>query len=233
MVDLLTDKKILVFSPHSDDVSIGSGGFLSELARENTIIPLLAYTGWRGVETVSSKAKATRIREDEMRRESRALGIKPPVFLRLSTYERDTLATQTRDVAVLKRVIQKEAPDIIFLPNRHDLHPRHRLLTRLLLTALKELRYSVTLLYYEIPWSAFSGHEFNFIVPLSARAVKKKLAGIKVHTSQLARTDFIRMSKALLALRAGMVPEQKIGGYGSSVNLGKWLEVYKYQEFKA
>ena len=226
----IKDKKILAFSPHSDDLSIGAGGFLSELTLENKTIPVLGYTGWRGVEGTKSKDEAIKIREREMGGEASILGLESPIFLRLLTYEDDKMASQTRDVKKIKDFLRKERPDIIFLPNRNDLHPRHRLLTRLVLAAIKETGLKATLIFYEIPWSVFSGSEFNFIVPLSRKAAAKKLNAIRAHSSQLARTDFVRLSKALLALRAGMVPEQKIGGYGSSINLGRWVEVYKYQQ---
>lgn len=229
-VNGIKDKKILAFSPHSDDLSIGAGGFLSELALGNRVVPVLGYTGWRGVEGAKNKDEATKIREDEMRKEAEILGLKSPIFLRLLTYTDDKMASQTMDVKKIKGFLRKERPGIVFLPNRNDLHPRHRFLTRLVLTALKETGLKATFIFYEIPWSVFSGSEFNFIVPLSKAAVNRKISAIKAHSSQLARTDFVRLSKALLALRAGMVPEQKIGGYGSSINLGRWVEVYKYQQ---
>ena len=86
------------------------------------------------------------------------------------------------------------------------------------------------LFFYEIPWSVFSSREFNFIVPLSKEMAGKKITAIKAHKSQLKRTNFVRLAKALLSLRSGMVPEQKIAGYGSKISLGNWLEVYKYKK---
>ena len=165
-----------------------------------------------------------------MKKEAGILGLESPVFLRLLTYEDDKMASQTKDVKKIKDLLKCKRPDIIFLPNRNDLHPRHRFLTQLVLAAKKETGLKATLIFYEIPWSVFSGSEFNFIMPLSKAAADKKISAIRAHTSQLARTDFVRLSKALLALRAVMVPEQKIGGYGSSINLGRWVEVYKYQQ---
>ena len=82
--------------------------------------------------------------------------------------------------------------------------------------------------FYEIPWSVFSSSEYNFIVPLTKELAGKKIEAIKAHKSQLARTDFVKLAKSLMALRAGMVPEQKITGYGSKFSLSNWVEVYKY-----
>jgi len=228
----ISDKKILAFSPHSDDLSIGAGGFLAHLSKTNNIKPVLAYTGWRGVKDNNPVAGAIKTREKEMEQETHILGIKEPIFLHLLTYENDNKEDRKKDAIKIKEVIRREKPDIIFLPNEKDIHPRHKLLSFLILSVLKELEISIELFFYEIPWSVFSGEEFNFVVPLSNKLVSKKINAIKVHKSQLARTNFVRLSKALLSLRAGMVPEQKIAGYGESVSLGNWVEVYKHKLLK-
>lgn len=229
LVNSFSGKKILAFSPHSDDLSIGAGGFLAELSRSNSIQPVLAYAGWRGVDGNLSPERATQIREDEMREEARILRIEPPKFLRLSTYEKNLSKTRAADRETLRGLVLKERPDMVFLPNSRDIHPRHALLTRLVASVLRGLKFKGEVFFYEIPWSIFSGVEINFIVPLKKEWVERKILAIRSHKSQLKRTDFVRLTKALLALRAGMVPEQKIGGYGSSIDLGRWVEVYKYK----
>ncbi len=225
-------QKILAFAPHSDDLSIGAGGFLSHLSEKNILISVCAYTGWRGVNNELVKEKAVLTREKEMKQESNILGSKKTVFLKLLTYESDKQEYKEKDISKIKKLIKIEKPSIIFLPNKHDLHPRHRLLTQLILKAIKEENKPIQLFFYEIPWSVFSGSEFNFIVPLNRKSFNKKVSAIKVHLSQLKRTNFVKLAKALLDLRAGMVPEQKISGYGTKSSLSNWLEVYKFEKFK-
>lgn len=231
-VNHIKQNKIIAFAPHSDDLSIGAGGFLAQLGKDNHITPVLAYSGWRGVEGNLPKEKATLLREKEMFQETKVLKIKPPIFLRLPSYEKDNSTNRAVDVLKIKAIITQECPSIIFLPNKFDLHPRHQLLSHSVLKALKDLCFSVKLFFYEIPWSVFSSAEYNFIVPLTNDLMKRKIEAIKNHKSQLSRTNFVRLSKALLALRAGMVPEQKINGYGSSGSIGNWVEVYKYKNLK-
>ena len=169
-----------------------------------------------------------------MKKEAKILKIRSPIFLQLTTYEKNTPQLRKADKEKIKTVIRKEKPVIIFLSNQYDLHPRHKLLSRLILDVLKGLKWKGELFFYEIPWSVFSGNEFDFIVPLSSKLMKQKINAIKVHKSQLKRTDFVRLSKALLALRAGMVPEQKITGYGADkISLGEWVEVYKYTKLES
>ena len=232
VINGIKQKNILAFGPHSDDLSIGAGGFLSHLAKNNKVVPVCGYTGWRGVNEAHSQDEAILIREKEMARESKMLGAKKPIFLRLKTYETETKKDKENDIKKIELLLKKENPEIIFLPNPLDLHPRHKLLTQLVLRSLLKINKNVGIFFYEIPWSVFSGNEFNFIVPLSKDLVKQKIEAIKAHKSQLKRTNFVKLSKALMSLRAGMVPEQKITGYGSNFSLSNWVEVYKYKTFK-
>jgi len=233
VINGIEGKKILAFAPHSDDLSIGAGGFIAHLAVKNSIIPVCGYTGWRGVNGADSKTEAILLREKEMKKEAEVLGLKKPIFLHLQTYETDSKTAKQQDIEKIKKVLIKEKPELIFLANSQDLHPRHRLFTRLILEALEQIKIkNIGLIFYEIPWSVFSSNEFNFIVPLSKELVQKKINAIKAHKSQLVRTNFVKLAKALLALRAGMVPEQKISGYGSKSSLSNWVEVYKYKTFK-
>lgn len=231
-VDGIKHKKILAFAPHSDDLSIGAGGFLSNLAKTNTIVPVCAFSGWRGVNKAPSKKEAILIREKEMHEEAEILSFKAPIFLDLETYESDEKSSERRDIQRIKELVGEIKPNIIFLPNKLDLHPRHKLLTKLILSALGKNK-NIALFFYEIPWSVFSGNEYNFIVPLSKEMAIKKIRAIEKHKSQLKRTNFVKLAKALLALRAGMVPEQKITGYGSKFSLGNWVEVYNYKGLNA
>jgi LmbE family N-acetylglucosaminyl deacetylase len=218
--------KIIAFSPHADDLSISAGGFLSHLTTHNQVVPALAYTGWRGVMGHPSRRAAIARREKEMRREARILSLADPVFLRLSTYEDTSPKARTHDVAKIKSFLLRMKPDLILAPAITDQHPRHRLLTSLIRRALKTSRLRVQLLTYETPWSLFKNEDINFLVPLSRPAFIKKIKAIGVHASQLSRTDFVKISRALSTFRAAASPEQLLG-YGSSGYLGQWLEAYR------
>jgi len=113
-------KKVLAFSPHSDDLSISAGGFLYNLSRKNQVIPVLGFTGWRGVVGRESKKKAILMREEEMRREASVLGLEEPVFLELRSYEKDDRGSSRKDGRVVRELIEKVRPDIVLVPNRRD-----------------------------------------------------------------------------------------------------------------
>ena len=109
IINGINQKKILAFAPHSDDLSIGAGGFISHLAKINKVIPVCGYTGWRGVNNASSEKKAIFIREQEMKKEAKILGAKPPIFLRLKTYETEGKISEKSDVKKIKLLLKKEA----------------------------------------------------------------------------------------------------------------------------
>lgn len=50
-------KKIMLVSPHSDDISVACGAIISALAPLNTIQPVLFFSGFRGV-AGENKAKS-------------------------------------------------------------------------------------------------------------------------------------------------------------------------------
>jgi len=217
------NKRIVVIAPHSDDVSISCGGTINVLARYNKITPVLFFTGYRGVEGETIK-QATAIREDEMRKEAKILGIIPPVFLRLESYDEENFSIHEEDIIEVENFLIKQNPDIIFLPKKDDAQPRHKLATQIILKALRtpylereEQTEPTKLFFYESPWSLFSAFEFNSAFFLSNLNLNKKVRAIKAHTSQLKRTAFDRATRNLAELRGITVVEQRMAGYGRNI----------------
>jgi LmbE family N-acetylglucosaminyl deacetylase len=225
-------KTVLAFSPHSDDLSICAGGFLFRLAKENKVIPVLGFTGWRGVSKKVAKKNAIALREKEMKKEAKVLGMEKPVYMGLDSYDKDTAKNRRKDKQAVKDVITKVQPDVILVPSRADTQPRHKLLTDFVVKALKNTDKEVTMVYYETPWSLFEADQINLLVPLSKEVKEKKMKGVKSHKSQLVRNDFIKISKAMLEHRALVLPEQLIGGFGSKLSLGSWMEVFSFETVK-
>lgn len=223
-------KKIVLISPHSDDVSVNIGGAVLVLAKNNKITPLLFYAGFRGVTGVSEE-EGTRVREKEMESESRVLGIEAPRFLRLKTYLKDDTDAFCDDQEKLKKVFLKIDPDIIFLPQRGDEQPRHRLATKLTLEALKSVKKKAVLYYYESVWSIFPANEFNAIFCYNEDVMQEKMEAIRVHVSQLARSPFDRAAMSLASFRACVTPEQRLASYGKTPEkYAPYFECFKKEE---
>ena len=226
VIKAFKNKTVLAFSPHSDDLSISAGGFLSRLSSKNDVIPVLGFTGWRGVSKKLKKESAIALREKEMKKEAKVLGLEAPLFLGLRSYEDDTSENRRIDRKAVKDVIKNLQPDMILVPSRSDTQPRHKLLTEFVTKSLTRLNKQVTVVYYETPWSLFNADQINLLVPLSKETKAKKMKGVKAHSSQLVRKDFIKISNAMLEHRALVLPEQIIGGFGSNLNLGNWIEAF-------
>lgn len=211
----LRNKNILLISPHSDDVSVNMGGAVLLLNERNKINPLLFYTGFRGVANIGN-AEATQIREEEMTEEAEILGIEEPVFLQLKSYLEDDIKTLQEDKNKLSQVLEPLDPDIIFLPAKNDLQPRHKLATQITLDALKgfQSKKEIILFYYESVWSIFNAFEFDTVFAYDDKVMRKKLEAIQVHKSQLKRTPFDRAAQSLASFRACITPEQRIAEYG-------------------
>jgi len=222
------NQRILAFSPHSDDLSIGAGGLLTMLARRNHVQPVLGFTGWRGVGDDMTKNEAIQIREAEMREEAKILGMEPPLFLQLLSYEEQSDDAAKADIESVKNLLSDFEPAVLLLPDQQDQHPRHAQLTAIALAAVAQLKLAVDIVYYETPWSMLDTAKINLVVPLEQRAVAAKNHAISAHESQLARNDFLEIAKAMMILRAYVVPEL-LGGLGESSDLGRRAEVYSYQ----
>src|SRR3989338_1309947 len=226
------NKKVLAFSPHADDLSIAAGCFLHMLSQGNKVQPVLGFTGWRGVNSGLAKEVAIAVREKEMMVEAKVLELQPPILLRLLSYENTDELSQDKDSLAVEEMINQEQPEIIFLPSQGDSQPRHRALTNYVRQAVQLCGLSVVMVYYETPWSLFAADQINLLVPLDKRVMVRKTKAIKAHMSQIARTDFAKISRTMLEYRALTIPEQIVGGFGSQTDLGKWMEVYQIRNYK-
>lgn len=238
-------KRMVVVSPHSDDVSVSCGSTVRALACLNKIMPLLFFSGYRGV-AEKDKEKATEIREKEMAKEAKILGVEQPVFLRLRSYEsqrpnqparENPRSLEKEDVSRVEEILIRHSPEIIFLPKEDDLHPTHCLASDLCLRALqtpfwqmeRDRRKFPQLIFYENPWSLFDAFEFNLISIFSEKEFLKNIKAVQVHRSQLKRTPFDRAAQSFAAFRGSTVPEQRIFGYGKDT---KGMSKYFIEAFK-
>lgn len=74
---------------------------------------------------------------------------------------------------------------------------------------------SVLLFMYEGPWSLFQKGSYNTIFSPSLDHFARKQAAIKEHKSQTGRTPYDVAADSLAQLRAALVPEQDLAGFGA------------------
>lgn len=211
-------KKIVIISPHPDDVAINCGGSLTLLRKFNKITALIMTTGYRSQIPKKTKKEIIKIREKEAIGESKILGF-TPYFLRLSFYDKYHGDIEKKDIKKIIKKLKQIKPDILLIPHKNDKHPIHRLSRKIILKCLKKMRRKVDLWNYETMWSLFSPEEFNLIVSFSEEFLKLKIKAIKQHKSQIARTPFEVAAYSLAKFRGAIVPEQELFGFGEKSTL--------------
>ncbi len=100
--------------------------------------------------------------------------------------------------ALLRPILKREAPALIYLPHRQDSHPDHQAAWPVLRAALKRsgLR-APALRAYEV-WTPLS--QFDEVQDITA-VMSRKLRAIRAHRSQLDEFDYARAVRGLNAYR--------------------------------
>jgi len=212
-------EKILALSPHSDDESIGCGGFLLAHAGRAEIQIVNVYNGdgggaleegpWRNDPGYRSRLVDVRARElDQVAGTLRASRV-----TRFGVSDCDGAPGAT-EVAALRRILQTFTPEVMLLPWILDNHPHHKSTNRLLADAAQGLDFLV--LGYEV-WSLLSPNAYLDISDVQDR--KRDLIGL--HVSQLRTVDYLAYSEALAGVRAfhNPVRENRTGAVEAFVAL--------------
>jgi LmbE family N-acetylglucosaminyl deacetylase len=148
---LPSGRRILVIAPHCDDETLGCGGTLALLARNQCTIRVVVLTNSNGGEAVAGKdaANITRTRRAESKAALGVLGVEDVVFLD----EPDgALSLSPRFMAATAALVDEFQPDWLFVPSIHDYHRDHVAAGLALLSIWGQRRSSSRLFLYEI-WS--------------------------------------------------------------------------------
>ena len=214
--NLPTGRSVLVVSPHPDDAPISLGGTMAMLSAQNRLTTAIMTTGHRAHILGKRRDERIALRESEVVRESRYLGTTPR-FLRLPFYERNYEITEP-DLEQTLALLEELRPDWVFMPQSRDAHPAHIASRQVALESLKRYRKTaaraVDVWTFEGPWSLFGKDEFQAVVSIPPEAFERKLQAIRCHESQLERTPYDVAADALARMRASLVPESALAGFG-------------------
>jgi 6-phosphogluconolactonase/glucosamine-6-phosphate isomerase/deaminase/LmbE family N-acetylglucosaminyl deacetylase len=222
-------RRILVVSPHPDDAPISLGGAMAMLSGANRLVTAVMTTGHRSFIYGTQREERIAIREAEVGKESRFLGVEPR-FLRLPFYDSNYEVTE-RDLDVFGALLEELDPDWIFLPHPKDSHPAHVASRAAAVESVRRhlagTRKTVDVWNYEGPWALFNRGEFNAIVTVPRLAFERKLQAIRAHESQVSRTPYDVAADSLARLRSALVPESELAGFGARPpKLDAWLELF-------
>ena len=190
---------VLVIAPHPDDEAIGCGGTIClHSARGDHVTAVFLTSGEQGLKHLACE-KAWRVREAEARQSAAILGIVDLEFLRLADW---SSREQIRSAAPrLRAVLNREMPELIYLPHPGEWHPDHQAALACLRAALRGWRGPEPALRgYEV-WTPL-GH-YDEVEDIS-KVMLRKLRALRAHRSQLRGWDYARAITGLNQYRGVM-----------------------------
>lgn len=196
--------EIAILAPHMDDEVLGCGGTIARHvhAGANVVVIFLTdgrYGGW--VDTTASRPtcdsgyrELVNIRKQEAQRAGEILGVRRILFLDAE----DTQLRADRFVAgKLRDVLERERPDIVYLPFFLERHEDHRAVNDVLMAATAGTTLDFECRGYEVWTPLFP----NCLVKIDQTIELKKRA-LACYRSQLAVVDYLHAGVGLNAYRS-------------------------------
>jgi N-acetylglucosamine malate deacetylase 1 len=167
----MKNKKILIFSPHTDDETLGCGGTINRLSKDNEIfIVCFSYCGNNGL--ISEFTNAC----NELC-ESPKLTV---LDFEVRTFDRQR---------VLDKMIELKAdidPDVVICPSTFDIHQDHEVICNETIRAFKDR----CILGYCHWWNIIGISDLRLTVELDEENIKAKNRAMDKYVSQYGRPYF-------------------------------------------
>ncbi|MCK4717500.1 MAG: PIG-L family deacetylase [Thermoplasmata archaeon] len=194
---------ILIIAPHPDDEVLGCGGTMALHAKRNDDVYLCIVTKREGQEWPREKVEG---REEHINAASKTLGVKETFCLGFPDGRLDTVPQREFNDALLD-VVNKTRPDIMYIPNRNDVHDDHRRTYQAALVASRpggghEIK---KILSYESGW-VFPNTPFAPTVFTDIKdTLDTKLAAMQEYKTEAAEYPHLRSPEAIraMAMRRG------------------------------
>jgi len=204
---------VLVVAPHPDDEAIGCGGILCLHTLSGDRVAAVFLTSGEFALSDLAREKAWAIREKEAEESARILGIADVTFLRRPDH---CLGDRTEETAAaLRSVLDRQRPQLIYLPHASDAHSDHRACLPIVFKALSGSAISrPELTAYEV-WTPLS--EFDDAVDIS-QTIERKLQAVRAHRSQMNQIPYDQAVAALNEYR------------GIMTRVGRHAEVFQFAD---
>jgi LmbE family N-acetylglucosaminyl deacetylase len=189
----------LVVAPHPDDESIGCGGTIRlHFERGDRVVVVFLTSGELGLKHLP-REEAWRVRESEAKKASEILGIQALTFLRGPDWYLNECVEETGTALV--PVLQRESPEMIYLPHPGEWHPDHKACLPIVLAGL--LCASIPaprLLSYEV-WTPLPEYDHGEnITPV----LRNKVSAIRAYHSQVQQLRYDRGVRGLNQYRGAI-----------------------------
>lgn len=188
--------RIAVLAPHMDDEVLGCGGTLVRHATAGAEVSVVFLTDGRRGGTGDWQS-IVEVRKAEAHRACQALGVNNVHFL--DAHDgclKDDSTVHTR----LRRLLETERPNIVYLPSFLENHVDHRAVGEILISAAGGYRHDFECRSYEVWTPLFP----NAVVEIDS-VLEVKMRALRCYESQLALMDYAHTSIGLNAFRSSAI----------------------------
>lgn len=205
-------KRILILAPHTDDGEFGCGGTIAKLIEEGHDVYYAAFSACQ--QSVLPQFPSD-ILITEVKAATTVLGIRPENLV-LFDYDVRTFGYHRQEILDdLIKLRSEIAPDIVFMPEKDDVHQDHQTIAQ---EGLRAFKFS-SVLSYELPWNNITFTTSSF-VHLSEEQVVVKINALREYQSQAHRPysdeDFIRSMARIRGVQIGTQ-------YAEAFDIIRWI----------
>ncbi|MES2949192.1 MAG: PIG-L family deacetylase [Pseudomonadota bacterium] len=186
--------RVLVLAPHPDDEVFGCGGAILRQVAEGGVVQVVVVTDGDHQPDQTDTQEYCRTRRAESHQAAQALGYGAPVFWGLKDRG---LEYGEQLVQRIADQINTFAPDGVFAPSVHEMHPDHRALGMAALEAVRRHGSTLKLVMYEV---GVPMPRPNVLLDISSLADRKQLA-MACFVSQLQGQAYDQQIRALNCFR--------------------------------
>lgn len=171
--------RILVLAPHPDDGEFGAGGSLKRWTEEGKEVHYVAFSPC--LKSLPEGSPKDRLYH-ELIKATTILGL-PSERVRVLDFPVREFPAYRQDILDTLLQLKKEIkPDLVLMPNSHDVHQDHHTIHKEGIRAFKH----ASLIGYELPWNNLTVIN-NFHVTLERSHIDAKMRALHEYGSQLGR----------------------------------------------
>ena len=205
-------KKVLVFSPHTDDGELGCGGTVSKYMERGYDVHYVVFSM---AEKSVPKGFPKDALEKELFKAMEVLGVKKDQIITFNFEVREFSSFRQEILENMVKLKDKLNPDIVFTPASTDVHQDHNVVYEETLRAFKK----TSILGYEQPWNNVT-FDTRCVSPLEEKHIRKKIAALKCYETQCHRKYLDEDFLVGLARTRGTQIEKK---YAEAFEVIRWV----------
>ena len=200
-------KNVLVVAPHPDDETLGCGGSLLKHIANGDLVYWLIVTNALPNKYYNWSNEMISKRQEEIESVSKFFGFEKTFKLDFPTTELDMIPMYEL-IGSISDVIIEVHPEVIYLPNRSDVHTDHQITFKAAYSCTKNFRYPFIkriLMYETLSETEFAPAlpEYGFIPNVfsdTSDFYKRKIEILEIYKSEIMKSPLPRSIGAIQAL---------------------------------